>query len=183
MSTTHAAMGGALAAVLVPFAPELAPVAVLGAMAGGVFPDLDIVLDHRKSLHFPEQYWLVATPSAAVALLWPSTPTVLVASFLTSAAIHSLTDVVGGGLGRRPWLADDHRGVYSHRRNRWLRPRRWIRYDGAPEDLLATAVFAFVPWIVLEGALQDLVVGGLAISIGYVILRKRLPDLYERFLV
>jgi len=177
MATTHAAMGVLLATPLVWVAPDLAPAAALGAMAGGVFPDLDLgVLEHRKTLHYPEHYWPLTAAAFAVAAVAASPPAVAAAFFLLSAAVHSVTDALGGGLGARPWANDDQRGVYSHVRREWIPPRRWIRYDGAPEDLLAVVVLS-VPGLALYGGLvRRLTLAMLAVSVGYTLVRKRLPE-------
>ncbi|MGM0399112.1 MAG: metal-dependent hydrolase [Halobacteriota archaeon] len=180
MSTTHAAMGAAVAAALVPVAPDLAGVAALGAIAGGVFPDLDLAFEHRKTLHYPEHYWVVAVPMLVVASIRPGVWTVALAAFFGSAALHSVTDVFGGGLGLRPWEADDQRGVYSHWSGRWIAPRRWVRYDGAPEDVALVAGLSVVPVLVFDGTVQTVVLVGLAVSAAYGLVRRRLPDLYER---
>lgn len=182
MSTTHAAMGATLAVLVVPIAPELASVAALGAIAGGVFPDLDVLGQHRKTLHYPEHYWLVAVPALAIAVGFTTRWTVAGAGFLVSAGLHSSVDVLGGGLGLRPWSSDDDRGVYSHWRGRWIRARRWVRYDGAPEDLLVVAVFSIPPLLVFDGQVRTVVVAGLVVSTVYVAIRRRLPDLYEAIL-
>ena len=179
MSTTHAAMGATFAVLVVPVAPELASVAAIGAIAGGVFPDLDVLGQHRKTLHYPEHYWFVTVPALVIAVGYPSVWTVAAAAFLGSAALHSATDVFGGGLGLRPWRADDDRGVYSHWRNRWVAPRRWVRYDGAPEDLLVAVAFSVPPLVVFDGQVRTVVAAGLVVSTVYVAIRRRLPDLYE----
>jgi len=179
MSTTHAAMGLAAASLLVPVSPELASVAAVGAIAGGVFPDLDIVFAHRKTLHHPEAYPPIALLAMAIALFSPGPLTVAVAAFLGSAALHCLTDVLGGGLGLRPWNGDDERGIYLHRSGRWLPPRRWVRYDGAPEDFLVTLAFSIPPYLLFDGAFTEVILVGLGISAAYVLLRKRLVDVYE----
>ncbi|WP_336036259.1 metal-dependent hydrolase [Halobacterium yunchengense] len=182
MSTTHAAMGVVLATPVLAVAPELAAPAALAAMAGGVFPDLDVaVLAHRKTLHFPEHYWLAVLAAFPLAALDPRPLTVGAAFFALSAAVHSVTDAVGGGLGARPWVEDDHRGVYSHCRGRWIRPRRWIRYDGAPEDLVAVAVLSLPGLLLYGGPVRDLTVAMLAVSAAYTALRKPLGELAHRY--
>ncbi|MFB6266381.1 MAG: metal-dependent hydrolase [Halodesulfurarchaeum sp.] len=181
MSTTHAAMGLAAASILTVVAPELAVVAGLAAVAGGVFPDLDLVLQHRKSLHHPELYPVLAALAAVPALLRPGPLLVAVAWFFGGAALHSLTDVLGGGLGLRPWESDDERGIYLHTRARWVPPRRWVRYDGAPEDLLVAVAFSIPPYLAFGPQVRKLILAGLGASLGYVLLRKRLVDVYERF--
>lgn len=182
MSTTHGAMGATLAVLVVPIAPELASVAALGAIVGGVFPDLDVLGQHRKTLHYPEHYWFVAVPALVIAVGYPSVWTIAAAAFLVSAGLHSSTDVLGGGLGLRPWASNDDRGVYSHWQGRWIRARRWVRYDGAPEDLLVVATFSVPPLVVFDGQVRTVVAAGLVVSTVYVAIRRRLPDLYEAIL-
>lgn len=179
MSTTHAAIGATAAALVGPLAPELASVAALGAIAGGLFPDLDVLAEHRKTLHYPEHYWFLTVPALSLAVAVPGVWTVVTAAFFGSAALHSTIDVLGGGLGLRPWISDDDRGVYSHWNGRWLRARRWVRYDGAPEDLLVVAIFTVPPLLVFDGPVRTVVAAGLAVSTVYTAIRRRLPDVYE----
>lgn len=182
MSTTHAAMGLAGAALLAPFHPELAKVAAVGALAGGVFPDLDLAFQHRKTLHHPELYTVAALVAFVIAAARPGPYTVGVAGFFGSAALHSLSDVMGGGLELRPWEGTDSRGIYLHVSGRWLRARKLIRYDGAPEDLLVVAAFAAPPLLVFDGTIQQVVFIGLGISVVYVAIRKPMVDVYESLL-
>jgi hypothetical protein len=183
MNTTHTAMGVTLAAPLVAFAPELAPAAALAAFFGGAFPDLDLLSgQHRQTLHFPVYYSAGALLAGIVALLVPTVETVVGTFFLLSAAVHCITDAAGGGLELRPWEATDDRGVYVHPADRWVRARRWIRYDGAPEDLLAVAVFSVPGLLLFPGVVRTLSVGALALSVVYVAVRKRLPELEVQYL-
>jgi hypothetical protein len=178
MATTHAALGALLALPVAAAGPEVAAPAALGGFVGGLFPDLDVVwpLDHRKSLHFPEYAWLVALPAAGYALLRPGPLSVGVALFALAAAVHAVSDVLGGGLGMRPWLADDDRGVYSQFRGRWYAPRRYVRYDGAPEDLLAVCLLSLPGLLVFGPPVRHLLIAGLVVSVAYATIRRRLPD-------
>jgi hypothetical protein len=178
MATTHALFGMALGAAALVVAPEYATVAIAAGGLGGLFPDLDMAGDHRKDLHFPVYYSLAAVPALALAALAPSAVTVAAAVFLASAALHAASDALGGGLELRPWLGNSDRAVYDHFRGTWVAPRRWIRYDGAPEDLLAAAAFA-VPGVLYAEPLQQVVLGLLAVSTGYALVRKRLVDFGE----
>jgi hypothetical protein len=183
MGTTHAAMGVTLAAPLVALAPEFAPVAALAGMAGGVFPDLDLLSgQHRRTLHFPVYYSASAVVVGTVAVLAPGPATVAATFFLLSAAVHCVTDTAGGGLELRPWDATDDRGVYVHPAGKWIRPRRWVRYDGAPEDLLLAAVFSIPGLLMFDGIVQALTVVGLVVSVVYVAVRKYLPEIEVRYL-
>jgi hypothetical protein len=183
MNTTHSAMGVALAAPLVALAPELAPVAALAAFLGGVFPDLDLLSgQHRQTLHFPVYYSAGTIVAGAIALLVPTIGTVAAAFFLLSAAVHCITDAAGGGLELRPWEATDNRGVYVHPAGRWVRPRRWIRYDGAPEDLVLAGAFSVPGLLFFTGTVRTLTVVALAVSVVYTAVRKQLPEIETRYL-
>jgi hypothetical protein len=180
MATTHALAGVALAVVVGAFAPDLGPSAVVAAALGGVFPDLDLYAGHRKTLHFPV-YYSVAALAAALGAAIVSTPlSAAVALFLAAAALHSVMDVAGGGLELKPWLGTSSRAVYSHYHDRWLPPKRWIRYDGAPEDLALAGWFAAPGVVFLDGPLRQGVLAALAISAGYVLVRKPLVRVAER---
>ncbi|WP_158055524.1 metal-dependent hydrolase [Halorussus halophilus] len=179
MNTTHAAMGVTLAAPLVAVAPELAPIAALAGFAGGVFPDFDMVVgEHRRTLHFPVYYSLAAVVAGAAVFVAPIPTSTGVAAtfFLLSAALHSITDAAGGGLELRPWEPSDERGVYLHPAKRWVAPRRWIRWDGAPEDLLLAVVLSVPGLLLFDQRIRTLTVLGLGVSVVYTAFRKRLPE-------
>jgi hypothetical protein len=176
MGTTHAAMGLALAYPLVRVAPEWAPAVAVAALVGSLLPDVDLFVgEHRRTLHFPVGYWPLAFVATALFAFAPRAGTLAVAVALYAAALHAVTDALGGQTGGAVWEGDGHRGVYAHALGTWLRPRRWIRYDGAPEDL-ALCVLVGAPAVYLfEGPIRWLAVGGLAVSAVYVAVRKRLP--------
>ncbi|WP_089789547.1 hypothetical protein [Natronobacterium haloterrestre] len=180
MATTHALWGMLLAVPVLAVAPEHAPAAFLAGLVGGLAPDLDLYAGHRKTLHYPVYASIAAGSALAIAALSPSTWTIGAAVGLAAAALHAVTDALGGGLELRPWEGTSDRAVYSHFHGRWLRPRRLVRYDGAPEDL-ALAGVAAVPVATAGGdAVATVVVGLFAASAVYVVLRKRLAALAER---
>lgn len=177
MLPTHALAGMALGLAAGAVAPEFAPVAVLAGLVGGVLPDLDMYAGHRRTLHFPVYYPVLGVAALALAVLAPGAATVALAVGLLSAAVHSLADVLGGGLELRPWEATSDRAVYDHHRGRWLEPRRWVAYDGSPGDLLVSVTLAVPLLWALEGPLRGMVVGALAVGTAYALVRKHLPDL------
>lgn len=180
MATTHALAGLVVASVSLWLAPDLAPVAMAAAATGGAAPDLDVLFVHRRTFHYPVVLPVVAVPALAVAAVVPGPETVAVGAFLGAAALHSVMDVFGGGLELRPWRGDSTRAVYDHVRGRWLVPRRWVRYDGAPEDLLVAGVLAVPALTVTSGTARWLVAAALAVSAGYTLVRKPLADVGER---
>jgi hypothetical protein len=179
MATTHAAAGLCLAVPVALRAPELAVPAAVGALVGGVLPDVDLLVGvHRKTLHFPVYYTAAGLLSAAVALAAPTGPTTALALCLLSAGLHSLSDWFGAGDELRPWERTSPRAVYVHPLGRWLRPRYVVRYDGAPEDFLLTAALAAPAVVVFDGVVRLVVLGGVALAFAYAVFRKRVPDVF-----
>ncbi|WP_211250856.1 metal-dependent hydrolase [Haladaptatus cibarius] len=174
MATTHALVGVLLGSVTLLIAPESAPVAVFAGLFGGLFPDFDLYSGHRKTLHFPVYFSVAGAAALVIAIFVSTTWTVAVAVFLLSAAVHSVSDAFGGGLELKPWLGESERAVYDHFRGRWIPPRRWIRYDGAPEDF-ALGFFVALPSLVLyDGTIQTLVILFVLVSGVYALLRKQM---------
>ncbi|AUX08479.1 membrane-bound metal-dependent hydrolase [Halalkaliarchaeum desulfuricum] len=177
MLPTHALAGMALALPLFAVAPELAPVGLVAGLLGGIVPDLDMYAGHRKTLHYPVYYSVAAVPATLSALVFPSAATVAATLFLLGAALHCVSDVFGSGLELRPWEGNSTRAVYDHFRGRWIAPRRLIRYDGSPEDLLLSVGLA-LPLIYAVGApFQGVVIAALAVAVAYTLLRRTLAEL------
>ncbi|SER86438.1 hypothetical protein [Natrinema salaciae] len=180
MATTHVLWGMLLALPVLAIAPEFAPAAFAAGLVGGLLPDLDLYVGHRKTLHYPVYASVAAVPTVGLALVAPSTTTVALAVALVASALHAVADVLGGGLELRPWKEGSERAVYSHYHDRWIRPRRFVRYDGAPEDLALAAVVA-VPLVGTgDGPVIVVTVALLSVSVVYVLFRKSLATLAER---
>lgn len=175
MLPTHALGGMLVALPVVLAAPEFAGVALVAGFLGGVFPDLDLYVGHRKTLHFPVYYSALAVTALLVAVLAPATATVAVALFLLGAAVHSVSDIFGGGLELRPWEATSDRAVYDHHRDRWISPKRWVRYDGSPGDLLLSVAMGVPLLLAFDGALRWVVVSALVVAVTYAAVRRILP--------
>ncbi|MFB6267857.1 MAG: metal-dependent hydrolase [Halodesulfurarchaeum sp.] len=179
MATTHALLGVALAALATLAGFDVSVVAVVAAGLGGIFPDLDLYAGHRKTLHFPVYYSVGALGAVVGAVLLPSVGTTALALFLLAAGLHSGMDLFGGGLELRPWRATSDRAVFSHFHGRWFAPRRWIRYDGAPEDLGLAALAAIPSLAILDPPVTAGVLALLALSGLYTLLRKPLVLIAE----
>ncbi|MEF8831656.1 MAG: metal-dependent hydrolase [Halobacteriales archaeon] len=176
MLPTHALVGLLLALPVAMAAPEFAGAALLAGLVGGSLPDLDMYAGHRKTLHFPVYYSVLSAPAVAVALTWPTTATVAVAVALVGAAVHSVSDALGGGLEMRPWKGTSDRAVYDHYRGRWIEPRRWVGYDGSPRDFLLSATLAVPLVVAVDGPLRWVAVGAVAVGGVYAAVRRHLPD-------
>lgn len=176
MTTTHIAIGMTLAYGLVALFPSFTTVVLVVAIVASIFPDLDVLFEHRKTLHFPVYYALFSLPTAALAVRWPSALTVGLFTFLLFAWIHSVSDIFGGGAEARPWEVDSTRAVYVHLTNRWIPPDTGVRYDGSPEDLALVLLFSVPAFVLYDGPLFYLLVVNLALSVVYTAFRKQVPD-------
>lgn len=174
MLPTHAVVGLALAAPLAVIAPNLSTAVLTGAVIGSVFPDLDLYAGHRRRLHYPTTYAVLAVLTAVVAAIVGTPLVVGVAAFLVGAAVHCRMDRYGGGLELRPWEGNSEKAVYDHVRGQWRRPKRWIEYDGSPRDLLVLTVLAVPLLVVLDGPFRFVVVACLVVGVAYTVLRRRL---------
>ncbi|ADD04921.1 DUF457 family protein [Natrialba magadii ATCC 43099] len=174
MATTHVFAGLALVAPVAYLAPEFSGPLALGAIAGGLAPDLDLPFTHRRTFHFPVAGVAPALGVVAFAVLSPASVTVGLAAFVAAAWLHAASDALGGGPEMDPWQNRTERAVYDHVHGRWIRPRRWIRYDGAPEDAVFATVLAVPALLVFDGWIVAAILGGLTVSLAYALLRRRL---------
>jgi len=182
MTTTHALVGALVGATTAMYAPELTPTAVAVGVVGGAVPDADLVGTHRRSTHYPVCGPAAAAVVVGLAGLLGTGTAVLVAVFAVAAALHPLMDVLGGGVEHRPWEATSDRGVYNHVGGYWVRPRRWIRYSGAPEDAALAAGVAVPVLLVTADPLRDWLLAVVLVSGLFALVRRRLADLTERLL-
>ncbi|GAB6861394.1 hypothetical protein JCM17092_14830 [Haloplanus litoreus] len=180
MLPTHA-IGGMLVALPVALAmPELSSTALVAGFLGGVLPDLDMYVGHRKTLHYPVYYSVAGGIGVLAALLVPSTSAAALASLFLAAAVHCVADAYGGGLELRPWEGTSRRAVYDHYHGRWIAPRPGVRYDGSPSDLLLATVLAVPLLVVVDAPYSWLVAGSLTVAAVYTAVRRTLPALVER---
>lgn len=177
MATTHGLWGMTVGLAVATVAPETTPIALVAGFLGGVAPDFDVYAAHRRTFHAPVYGTVAALVAAAIAVAVPTVLTVAMAAGLGAGAVHALMDTAGGGLSLQPWADQPDRAVYSHFHGRWIPPRRLVRYDGAPEDLLLALGAALPLLVVGTGYYRRFVAGLLVLSAVYVLVRKRLVTL------
>lgn len=179
MATTHVLVGIAIAAGVSVAVPEIGLLAVFAAGVGGFFPDLDLYAGHRQTLHYPVYSVLLAVPAVLMAVILATPIVWALALFLVAAAAHSIMDAAGGGLELRPWRGNSDRAVYSHYHDRWLRPRRFVRYDGAPEDLALGGLMAIPAVVAFDGPVALAIWALLSLSVVYTVIRKPMVAVAE----
>jgi hypothetical protein len=178
MALTHGFMSLALAVLVLPFVSDhvAAPLLLAVTFVGGVVPDTDLLANHRKTLHYPIIYPILTLLLVGGFLLTSSALFLLLTFAIGAAALHCLSDILAGGAELEPWNPATGHGVYNHVLKRWHRPRRYVRYSGAPEDFFISLVFAMVAvWSATTSVTADVGLLCLLAAAGiYSLLRKRL---------
>jgi len=155
MATTHTCVGFVSSSIIlwllafvgsssIAEVMPLASVVVIFGAIGGFFPDIDRVegrigfinIVHRKTLHFPLGYFLLALIMYVFSLYlysdWRSVCWFAIAFFI-GAGLHSVMDILDGPRG-----IDPNEGVYEHLSHKWIRARdkipfaslwEWIMYS------------------------------------------------------
>lgn len=181
MATTHAYIGLAAGVASLPVTARYAPSTsiLLAAFAGGLVPDLDLVTSHRKTLHFPVIYPVAACGLFGLFAVVGGQAVFVLGIAVASAGVHSLSDVFGGGVGYEPWEQSSSKAVYNHVFGRWHRPRRLVRYSGAPEDFALCAAVA-IPVILSSSPGPPFRIPLIAVLVAsgvYAVSRRRLPTI------
>lgn len=94
---------------------------VLLGLIGGLFPDIDrweqLGLSHRKTLHYPAGYGLLAIILIVLNYFYNfSIWAIGFSCFLSGAWLHSFMDIFDGF-----WAEDINKGVYEHITKRWIK--------------------------------------------------------------
>lgn len=183
MALTHGAVSVGLVALAMPLFGEYAgPPLLVAALVGGIAPDVDLVANHRRTCHYPVGYTLLTGALAVWTRRSPSTAFVVAAVAVGSAALHAWSDVLAGSVEPAPWNPTTERAVYNHTLGGWHRPRRYVRYSGAPEDFLLA--LGGVTLALLSPATGPTAAAGLlwllVVAGGYTLCRRRLSELPDR---
>lgn len=183
MAPTHVLVGLVFAAAVARVDPALGMAAAAGGAVGGLAPDTDMFVgQHRRTLHAPVWGFVPAVAAVAVALARPTSPSVAVAVGLVAAAVHSASDVLGGGRELRPWERTNRDGVYCHAAGRWLRARYVVPYDGSTQDALLAAMLAVPVVVTFAGPVRWLAVGLVLVGGLYALVRRHVPDYVEPYI-
>lgn len=171
MVFTHVLMGALLGVGISLVVPTSESAAITAGLLGGAVPDLDMVFTHRRTFHFPVVSTVLALGVGSVVLLWPVPPVIAAFSFVLAAAVHSLTDILGGGKEMRPWRETDDRAVYNHVTDRWIAPRR-VFYDGSIADLGLSLLIGGMALFAVGGVFRYVVGFVLLLGVVYTAVRR-----------
>lgn len=184
MVFTHILLGIALAAIVSLLLPVNPNTLVVAGLVGGGFPDIDMLLTHRKSLHYPVIYSILSVMLLIVYAFSGSVLVILLLLGTSAAALHSIMDILGGGKEMRPWRKTDNRAVYNHITKEWIHPLR-VFYDGSATDLILAILLGAIAIWILPRRLWPLILGLILLSVLYTLLRravtKWIPEKYTTF--
>lgn len=149
---------------------------------GNIFPDLDsIILDHRKSLHLVSIYPILGF--VFLIFSYYQFELFFISFFFFSCFIHCICDLLGSGVGIRPWENDENKGVYDHFQRSWIKSSN-ILYDGSPKDfsILLVGTITFIAIFSLNTFLFYLIIVNFSLGLFYSIIRKKYPKYIEKYM-
>lgn len=172
MTTTHALVGMLIGTTSLTWNPSLLTHTVVAGLIGGIIPDLDLIFEHRKTLHMPIYYTLGAVISIPVLLHSPSIISAFTAYLFFSLSIHTTLDIISGGLAPKRHKHPQPYPIYDHFRGKWI-SKKVIRYDGSPEDITVNITVGALVIFLLNGYFQFIAVLLILISLSYFFFRMR----------
>jgi hypothetical protein len=173
MTSTHGIIGLCLGYIAIILGIPLPEYALLAGLIGGIFPDLDLLKNHRKTFHLPVYYPISFLAILSIYLIHNEVVFLYIGLFLLSATIHTLIDVISGGLAPVEFKKTKAFPVYSHYQEKWI-SHKIIRYDGSLEDFSTSLIAGFAALYVLNGAFIYITFFLLMISTTYFVFRMRI---------
>jgi len=166
MTPNHATSGLLLALTVTRWHPELLTVVAITAFIGGVVPDFDAKLEHRKTLHYPVYYSILAGLFLLAATVVDAQVLVIGAYFFAAATLHCYTDLFVD-IEKASDEPDGDGIIFVHPVDRWVGPVTLVRYAGSPEDLLIGLLLVVLPLLEYEGVPFALTLIAMAWSVLY----------------
>lgn len=182
MAPTHVFASLLFSSPLLFISPESAPLIFIAAIIGGFFPDLDLLYGvHRKTLHLPVAYLVLAVVLAIIAFIYTIPFTVGLAALAIGVCSHVFGDLLGAGLEHEPWKQTSDKGVYNHMDGEWIAPTFILGHDGSLKDLLVLLFMApFIAGFYSEVLyIKEFVVVVILLAVVYSVTRKVLPTIEE----
>lgn len=169
---THVLVGGFVGAVISAFvAVNPLPIVFMG-MVAALLPNLDLFMEHRKTLHRPFQYAVVSIVLLGLVAFRPHPGVVALATVFTSLALHSWLKSLTEGQGLREDAMDAERAVYDHIRDQWMSARELTPMGGIPDVVIGLSAGFLAITFAPESAV--LIVPVMAVSVVFAATRKRI---------
>jgi large-conductance mechanosensitive channel len=173
MVFTHVLIGALFGLVIGQFVPDYTTILICTGMSGGLIPDLDMFLAHRKTLHSPVYVPVLSIGAGCLVVHSPSLLTIGLVTFLGAAGLHSCMDVFSGGRELRPWEEVDDRAVFNHYEGRWIPARRLV-YSGSLADFGMSLLAFGVVVVHAEGVVVTIAFSTLVLSALYTLFQRRI---------
>jgi hypothetical protein len=183
--TTHLFLGLVIGATASFVFPVSLTVLTVAAVAGAMLPDLDVLFEHRKTLHYPVVSLAASLFLVSATFLTTHFAVVAAAVFTFSVFLHCAADLMCNGIGPDPWKHDWEHGVYNHVTGEWVAPVRWLDYAGSTRDLSLMLALMPLPLLVYPAWIQT---GMIAVAVFSILLSmfqpyapRVAPDWFLRF--
>jgi hypothetical protein len=151
--------------------PSVLPFFIVGAL----LPDLDIKLIHRRSLHFPFIYPIIAV------IMYFSSFYHLSALFI-SASLHCVMEIAGNDAGE--FVEREKGALYNHLTREWISGFCWIKEDGGFRDLLVLSILSGISLIISSSLVIGLITALSVISgLTYYTIRDRVEEIFPDILL
>ncbi|MFT4892802.1 MAG: hypothetical protein ACI8Z7_000590 [Candidatus Nanohaloarchaea archaeon] len=176
MIFTHTVFSVGLGALLASLEPMYAGQIIGFTLLAGIFPDLDMFFEHRKTFHRPFQFSALFLLLIPFYLFTGAFYLFILLAVLVSMVSHCALDLLSNGKTARPRENPDSRAVYDHIRGEWLKPRRMV-LDGSKGDVLMLLLTGFTAFYLLYSTVfRIIVLGSVLAGVLYSVLMSHYRD-------
>ena len=168
MLSSHVLAGGVLGMLVSTVFDFPVSLLVLTGMAASLIPDLDFLLEHRKTLHRPFQYLLLSITSTF--FIGFNASMAFLSVIFGSMSLHSITEVISQPEGKK----EDGCAVYDHLRCEWISQRNLFMVGSATDLIISTLLFLS---IAVYGGFSVRLASSVALLFG--VLRFFFPDNFD----
>ncbi len=142
---------------------------------GAFLPDLDVRANHRRTLHLPFFYPVIA------AVFYLTSFYQFSALFL-SASLHCIMEIAGNDAGE--YVDEDKGAIFNHLSGEWISGRYWIKRDGGPRDLLLLLCISVIG-LTISPSLEIVLITLISLISGlfYHVIRDRVEEIFPDILL
>ena len=184
MLPTHVLIGGLSALSISALVSQPQTWLIIVGMTAAILPDLDIFIEHRKTLHRPKEYIIGLGLFSSIFFLNGSSLSLYLTVFFLGLISHIILDLLAYGKTMNPDLKEDGRCMYDHLSSKWIKPLK-IAKPGSKKDLILGTI-ASIPLLLTENtiiiyiSISNIVIGTLFVYMMEWITENLLSD-YDRF--
>jgi hypothetical protein len=156
---------------------------LLCGVAGGLLPDLDVIFNHRKTLHYPNIYLMIGSFLVLLFYLTNISAILFVGIIFSSSFVHCFLDILCSGSTIKPWRESDDKAVYDHLRGKWIRPKG-LFYDGSIRDMILLSISSASLYYIAEFSdiLIYFILLNVILGLFYTSIRRKYPTYLENYI-